>query len=515
MTSQEIMEHTACQNHKVYRRQLQVDSCVEHSKPICHNPKGIFNHTTGPRQPCVFYSFSTFMDPLSVLAEQLQRLSLEVTKLHSEVQQQRQWLQTAVVGDSAGRLIQFEPKIALLDKFSGEACKLYFKLCPYSSGDEEQLVGIVISLLQGDPQSWAISLPHDSICLHDIERFFSVLALIYDDLDRISLAESRLCCLQQGNHSVETYSSELDRWATAIKWNYQALRSQFCQGLTEILKDALAVYETPESLEAAMSLAIWVDRRLRNRWEYQVEDPFLETGSRFIGAYKITTVNNSASFRFELPMALKIHNVFHGSLLKNMVTRLFMNSEQKVDLKINIIGPMGTGKTSLLNQYVHNWFRNDYRNTLGAHILTKTIQLENKTLKMQIWDTGGQERFRSLVSSFYKGSDGCLLVFDVTDEESFSNLETWRADFMDKIQTPVTNFPIIILGNKIDLEDRQVTLASGIKVSRELAASWCEERKVLYFEVSAKDNINVDLAFETLAKEALIHRQHIPQHFTF
>ncbi|XP_073443339.1 ras-related protein Rab-7b isoform X2 [Dendrobates tinctorius] len=176
-----------------------------------------------------------------------------------------------------------------------------------------------------------------------------------------------------------------------------------------------------------------------------------------------------------------------------------MYSDQKVDLKINLIGPIGTGKTSLLNQYVHKWFRNDYRNTLGAHILTKTIQLENKTLKMQIWDTGGQERFRSLVSSFYKGSDGCLLVFDVTDEESFSALETWRADFMDKIQTPVTNFPIIILGNKIDLEDRQV--------SRELAVSWCKERKVLYFEVSAKDNINVDLAFETLAKEALIHYQ--------
>ncbi|XP_071993523.1 ras-related protein Rab-7b [Engystomops pustulosus] len=176
-----------------------------------------------------------------------------------------------------------------------------------------------------------------------------------------------------------------------------------------------------------------------------------------------------------------------------------MYSDKKVDLKINIIGPMGTGKTSLLNQYVHKWFQNDYRNTLGAHILTKTIQLEKKTIKMQIWDTGGQERFRSLVSSFYKGSDGCLLVFDVTDEESFSSLETWRTDFMNKIQSPVTNFPIIILGNKIDLGGRQV--------SRELAVSWCEERKLLYFEVSAKDNINVELAFETLARGALIHYQ--------
>lgn len=176
-----------------------------------------------------------------------------------------------------------------------------------------------------------------------------------------------------------------------------------------------------------------------------------------------------------------------------------MHSDQKVDLKINIIGPMGAGKTSLLNQYVHKWFRNDYRNTLGAHILTKTIQLKNKTLKMQIWDTGGQERFRALVSSFYKGSDGCLLVFDVTEKESFLSLETWKSDFLNKIQSPVSNFPIIILGNKIDLEDRQV--------SQELAVSWCKEREFDYFEVSAKDNINVDLAFETLAKKALIHYQ--------
>ncbi|XP_075052255.1 ras-related protein Rab-7b [Mixophyes fleayi] len=176
-----------------------------------------------------------------------------------------------------------------------------------------------------------------------------------------------------------------------------------------------------------------------------------------------------------------------------------MHSDQKVDLKMNIIGPLGTGKTSLLNQYVHKWFRKDYLNTLGAHILSKTIHLDQKSLKLQIWDTGGQERFRSLLSSFYKGSDGCLLVFDVTDMESFACLDSWRKDFIDKIQSPISSFPMITLGNKIDLEERQV--------SEELAVSWCEERRMLYFEVSAKDNINVEMAFETLAKKALIHYQ--------
>ncbi|XP_068125649.1 ras-related protein Rab-7b [Hyperolius riggenbachi] len=172
-----------------------------------------------------------------------------------------------------------------------------------------------------------------------------------------------------------------------------------------------------------------------------------------------------------------------------------MPSQQKVDLKINIIGPLGAGKTSILNQYVHKWFRNDYRNTLGAHILSKIMQVEQKSLKLQIWDTGGQERFRSLVSSFYKGSDGCMLVFDVTDHDSFVSLETWRKDFMDKIQTPTGAFPMIILGNKIDLKERQV--------SKDTAETWCKEWKLPYFEVSAKDNINVEMAFETLAKRSL------------
>ncbi|KAM9320483.1 ras-related protein Rab-7b [Gastrophryne carolinensis] len=182
-----------------------------------------------------------------------------------------------------------------------------------------------------------------------------------------------------------------------------------------------------------------------------------------------------------------------------------MPSKRKADLKINIIGPLGTGKTSLLNQYVHKCFRNDYRNTLGAHILSKTINVEDTSLKLQIWDTGGQERFRSLVSSFYKGSDGCLLVFDVTDEESFTSLEFWRQDFMDKIYTPVGNVPVIVLGNKIDLNERQV--------SKEKADTWCNERRISYLEVSAKDNINVELAFETLAKNAFVHYQECKESF--
>uniref|UniRef100_A0A8B9IEN1 Ras-related protein Rab-7b n=1 Tax=Anser cygnoides TaxID=8845 RepID=A0A8B9IEN1_ANSCY len=172
-----------------------------------------------------------------------------------------------------------------------------------------------------------------------------------------------------------------------------------------------------------------------------------------------------------------------------------MDASKKVDLKIIIIGALGVGKTSLLHQYVHKTFYEDYRTTLGASILTKVIAVDNTLLKMQIWDTGGQERFRSMVSTFYKGSDGCILAFDVTDRESFESLDNWRDDFLEKVIPRDHDFPMVVLGNKIDLCDRQV--------SKEIASAWCKEKDIPYFEVSAKNNINVAQAFETLAKQAL------------
>ncbi|XP_072774989.1 ras-related protein Rab-7b isoform X1 [Taeniopygia guttata] len=172
-----------------------------------------------------------------------------------------------------------------------------------------------------------------------------------------------------------------------------------------------------------------------------------------------------------------------------------MDASKKVDLKIIIIGALGVGKTSLLHQYVHKTFYEDYRTTLGASILTKVLAVDSTPLKLQIWDTGGQERFRSMVSTFYKGSDGCMLAFDVTDRESFEALDNWRDDFLEKVIPREQEFPMVVLGNKIDLSDRQVP--------KETASAWCKEKDIPYFEVSAKNNINVAEAFETLAKQAL------------
>ncbi|XP_057364035.1 ras-related protein Rab-7b isoform X1 [Manis pentadactyla] len=182
-----------------------------------------------------------------------------------------------------------------------------------------------------------------------------------------------------------------------------------------------------------------------------------------------------------------------------------MKPQKKVDLKLIIIGALGVGKTSLLHQYVHKTFYEDYQTTLGASILSKIIILDDTTLKLQphgaaalplqIWDTGGQERFRSMVSTFYKGSDGCILAFDVTDLESFEALDTWRGDVLAKTIPMEQSYPMVVLGNKTDLADRQVP--------SEVAQGWCKEKAIPYFEVSAKNDVNVVQAFEVLASRAL------------
>lgn len=103
-----------------------------------------------------------------------------------------------------------------------------------------------------------------------------------------------------------------------------------------------------------------------------------------------------------------------------------MAHRQKVLLKVIVLGDSGVGKTSLMNQYVNRKFTNQYKATIGADFLTKEVMIEDKLVTMQIWDTAGQERFQSLGVAFYRGADACVLVYDVTNEKSFRQLDSWR-----------------------------------------------------------------------------------------
>ncbi|ORY40799.1 hypothetical protein BCR33DRAFT_758496 [Rhizoclosmatium globosum] len=168
-------------------------------------------------------------------------------------------------------------------------------------------------------------------------------------------------------------------------------------------------------------------------------------------------------------------------------------------LKVIILGDSGVGKTSLMNQYVNRKFSNQYKATIGADFLTKDVVVDDKTVTTQIWDTAGQERFQSLGVAFYRGADCCVLVFDVTNSKSFDQLDSWRDEFLlqSSPKDPDT-FPFVVVGNKVDLEE------SRRQVSQKRALQWCLQKgNIPYFETSAKEAINVDLAFQTMARNAL------------
>ncbi|KAH7331415.1 hypothetical protein KP509_20G031900 [Ceratopteris richardii] len=177
-----------------------------------------------------------------------------------------------------------------------------------------------------------------------------------------------------------------------------------------------------------------------------------------------------------------------------------MASRKRTLLKIIILGDSGVGKTSLMNQYVNKKFSTQYKATIGADFLTKEVQVDDKLVTMQIWDTAGQERFQSLGVAFYRGADCCVLVYDVNVAKSFENLTNWRDEFLIQASpSDPENFPFMVLGNKIDIDG-----GNSRVVSEKKAKNWCVSKgDIPYFETSAKEDRNVEVAFQRIAKDAL------------
>lgn len=177
-----------------------------------------------------------------------------------------------------------------------------------------------------------------------------------------------------------------------------------------------------------------------------------------------------------------------------------LSSRKKVLLKIIILGDSGVGKTSLMNQYVNKRFSSQYKATIGADFLTKEVMIDDKLVTLQIWDTAGQERFQSLGVAFYRGADACILVYDITAEKSFDQLNSWRDEFLSQASPrDAENFPFVVLGNKVDKESER-------RVPKSKATQWCkvkESKPLPYFETSAKDGIKVEVAFLEAAQMAL------------
>jgi len=170
-----------------------------------------------------------------------------------------------------------------------------------------------------------------------------------------------------------------------------------------------------------------------------------------------------------------------------------MSSSKPIFLKVVLLGDGGVGKSSLMQRFVSNKFDSAPFHTIGVEFLNKDIEVDHEKYTLQIWDTAGQERFKSLRTPFYRGSDCCLLTFALDDEQSFRNLAIWKKEFLYYADIADSdNFPFVVLGNKVDVEHQ---------VDDNTVKEWCEANGHMpYFETSAKDAINVDLAFISAIK---------------
>lgn len=165
--------------------------------------------------------------------------------------------------------------------------------------------------------------------------------------------------------------------------------------------------------------------------------------------------------------------------------------------KIVVLGEGAVGKTSLINQYVEKSFKEDYKPTLGANIIRKDIFVDklNARVRLIMWDLAGQERYNVIRSMYFQGCVGALLVYDVTRDKTFTETEhKWLQDFKKYVKKEGA---YILIGNKIDLEDeRKVSTDQGKALADEIQAS-------AFVETSAKKNINVENAFESLVHQVL------------
>lgn len=159
--------------------------------------------------------------------------------------------------------------------------------------------------------------------------------------------------------------------------------------------------------------------------------------------------------------------------------------------KLLIIGDSGVGKSSILLRFSDNLFSGTYITTIGVDFKIRTIEVEGEKVKLQIWDTAGQERFRTITATYYRGTQGVMVVYDVSNLDTFGNVRRW----LQEIEQNCDDVVRILVGNKCDAPDK--------KVSTEEGQALASQMDIPFFETSAKDNLNIETVFDEITKLVL------------
>ncbi|KAK3997161.1 ribosome biogenesis protein BRX1 [Cladorrhinum sp. PSN332] len=167
------------------------------------------------------------------------------------------------------------------------------------------------------------------------------------------------------------------------------------------------------------------------------------------------------------------------------------NDEYDFLFKVVLIGDSGVGKSNLLSRFTRNEFNLDSKSTIGVEFATRSIQVDNKTIKAQIWDTAGQERYRAITSAYYRGAVGALLVYDISKNITYENVTRWLKELRDHADS---NIVIMLVGNKSDLRHLRA-------VPTDDAKNFAAENHLSFIETSALDATNVELAFQNILTE--------------
>ena len=167
------------------------------------------------------------------------------------------------------------------------------------------------------------------------------------------------------------------------------------------------------------------------------------------------------------------------------------SEEYEMMIKVILIGDSGVGKTNIMSKFLKNQFLEDSKATVGVEFGSKLFIQQGHKIKAQIWDTAGQEKYKAITSAYYKGSKGALVIYDITQKETFANIEKWVNDLKCKGYPKIT---VIIIGNKNDLEEKR-------QISKEQGEEKAKSFGCAFLETSAFSGDNIEKAFEMMVKE--------------